>query len=102
MEVSVGFDEKGKTGVHAEKPLGAKKRTNNKLKTKITPGLNPGHIDLVEGECYHHYVTLTPRVTRVKEEDRPCFTIEADTVERLLLLVLLATVVQRWVRLPTQ
>ena len=47
------------------------------------------------GECCHHYVTLTPRVTRVKKEDRLCFTIEADTVERLLLLVLLATVVQR-------
>ena len=47
------------------------------------------------GECCHHYVTLTPRVTRVKEEDRPCFTIEADTVERLLLHVLMPTVVQK-------
>ena len=42
LEVSVGFDEKGKTEVHAEKPLGAKKRTNNKLNTKITPGFEPG------------------------------------------------------------
>ena len=49
----------------------------------------------MEGECCHHYVTLTPRVTRVKDEDRPCFTIEADTVDRLLLPVLLATVVQK-------
>ena len=45
---------------------------------------------------------ITYLITRVKDEDRPCFTIEADTVERLLLPVLLATVVQRWVRLPTE
>ena len=44
---SVGFfEEKGKTGVPGEKPLGASERTNNKLnhKWRGRRGLNPGHI----------------------------------------------------------
>ena len=40
----VGFWGEGKTGVPGEKPLGAKEKTNNKLKphTASTPGFEPG------------------------------------------------------------
>ena len=40
----VGFWEEKKTGVPGEKPLGADERTNNKLKTHMTPGpgIEPG------------------------------------------------------------
>ena len=34
---NVGFRGEGKTGVPAEKPLGAETRTNNKLKPHMTP-----------------------------------------------------------------
>ena len=42
--VSVGFRGEGKTGEPGEKPLGAEKRTNNKLNPHITPGsrIKPG------------------------------------------------------------
>ena len=42
----LGFYGKGKTGVHGEKTLGARERTNNKLNPHMvwTPGLEPGHI----------------------------------------------------------
>ena len=33
------FEEGGETGVPEEKPLGAEKRTNNKLNPHMTPGL---------------------------------------------------------------
>ena len=36
---NVGFWGEGKTGVPVEKPLVAEKRTNNKLKPHMTPGL---------------------------------------------------------------
>jgi len=38
------FEEWGKTGVPEEKPLGAEKRTNNKLNPHMTPGpeIDPG------------------------------------------------------------
>jgi len=38
------FEERGKTGVHREKPLGAKTITNNKLIPHMTPssGIQPG------------------------------------------------------------
>ena len=38
------FEERGKTGVPGEKPLGAKERTNNKLNPHMasTPGFEPG------------------------------------------------------------
>ena len=41
---SVGFWGEGKTGVPGEKPLGAEKRTNNKLNPHMTssPGIEPG------------------------------------------------------------
>ena len=41
---SVGFWEEGKTGVPGEKPLGARKRINNKLNPHMmsTPGFEPG------------------------------------------------------------
>ena len=41
---SVGFCGEGKTGVPGEKPLGAEKRTNNKLNPHMTssPGIEPG------------------------------------------------------------
>ena len=41
---NVGFCGKGKTGVPGEKPLGAEKRTNNKLNPHMTssPGIEPG------------------------------------------------------------
>ena len=45
MEVrNVGFCGEGKTGVPGEKPLGAEKRTNNKLNPHMTssPGIEPG------------------------------------------------------------
>ena len=35
----VGFWGEGKTGAPGEKPLGARKRTNNKLNPHMTPGL---------------------------------------------------------------
>jgi len=35
---NVGFRGKGKTRVHGEKPLGAEKRTNTKLKPNLTTG----------------------------------------------------------------
>ena len=40
---SVGFWGEGKTGVPGEKPLGAEKRTNNKLNPHMTssPGIEP-------------------------------------------------------------
>ena len=40
----LGFYGKGKTGVHAEKTLGARERTNNKLNPHMasTPGFEPG------------------------------------------------------------
>ena len=40
---SVGFLGEGKTGVHREKPLGAKERTNNKLNPHMvsTQGFKP-------------------------------------------------------------
>ena len=43
---NVGFCGEGKTGVPGEKPLGAQKRTNNKLNPHMTssPGIEPGHI----------------------------------------------------------
>ena len=39
-----GFGGEGKTGVPEEKPLGARKRTNNKLNPHMasTPGFEPG------------------------------------------------------------
>ena len=42
----LGFYGKGKTGVHREKTLGARERTNNKLNPHMvwTPGLEPSHI----------------------------------------------------------
>ena len=45
LEVLV-FEEKGKTRVHGEKPLGARERTNNKLNPHMasTRDLNPDHI----------------------------------------------------------
>ena len=38
------FEERGKTGVPREKPLGARTRTNNKLNPHMTPrpGIEPG------------------------------------------------------------
>ena len=41
---NVGFWGEGKTGVPGEKPLGARKRTNNKLNPHMvwTPGFEPG------------------------------------------------------------
>ena len=41
---NVGFWGEGKTGVPGEKPLGAEKRTNNKLNPHMTPGpgIEPG------------------------------------------------------------
>ena len=41
---NVGFCGEGKTGVPREKPLGAEKRTNNKLNPHMTssPGIEPG------------------------------------------------------------
>jgi len=41
---NVGFWGEGKTGVAGEKPLGARKRTNNKLNPRMTPGsgIEPG------------------------------------------------------------
>ena len=41
---NVGFCGEGKTGVPGEKPLGAEKRTNNKLNPHMTssPGIEPG------------------------------------------------------------
>jgi len=38
------FEERGKLGVPGEKPLGAERRTNNKLKPHMTPGpvIEPG------------------------------------------------------------
>ena len=41
---SVGFWGEGKTGVHGEKPLGARTKTNNKLNPDMTPspGIEPG------------------------------------------------------------
>ena len=41
---NVGFCGEGKTGVPGEKPLGAEKRTNNKLNPHVTssPGIEPG------------------------------------------------------------
>ena len=41
---SAGFCGEGKTGVPGEKPLGARKRTNNKLNPHMasTPGVEPG------------------------------------------------------------
>ena len=41
---AVGFCGEGKTGVPREKPLGAEKRTNNKLNPHMTssPGIEPG------------------------------------------------------------
>ena len=41
---NVGFCGEGKTGVLGEKPLGAEKRTNNKLNPHMTssPGIEPG------------------------------------------------------------
>ena len=41
---NVGFWGEGKTGVPGEKPLGAEKRTNNKLNSHMTsiPGIEPG------------------------------------------------------------
>ena len=41
---NVGFCGEGKTGVPGEKPLGAEKRTNNKLNPHMTssPGIKPG------------------------------------------------------------
>ena len=41
---NVGFRGEGKTGVPGEKPLGARKRTNNKLNPhmKAGPGVEPG------------------------------------------------------------
>ena len=38
------FLGEGKTGVHGEKPLGARTRTNNKLNPHLTPspGIEPG------------------------------------------------------------
>ena len=37
------FEERGKTGVPREKPLGARMRTNNKLNPQLTltPGIEP-------------------------------------------------------------
>ena len=52
---SVGFWGGGETGEPGEKPLGAEKRTNNKLNPYMTPG--PGiepRVTLVGGECSHH------------------------------------------------
>jgi len=41
---NVGFGGERKTGVPGEKPLGAEKRTNNKLNPRMTPspGIEPG------------------------------------------------------------
>ena len=41
---SAGLCGEGKTGVPGEKPLGARKRTNNKLNPHMasTPGVEPG------------------------------------------------------------
>ena len=36
------FEERGKTGVPGEKPLGARERTNNKLNPHTAPGFEPG------------------------------------------------------------
>ena len=36
------FEEMGKTGVPGEKPLGARKRTNNKLNPHMTIHMTPG------------------------------------------------------------
>ena len=43
LEMSV-FEEREKTGLSGEKPLGAKERTNNKLNPRMasTPGFQPG------------------------------------------------------------
>ena len=54
----VSFWREGKTGVLEEKPLGAKRRTNNKLNSHMgstpRPDLNPSHSLAVGGECTHH------------------------------------------------
>ena len=46
LELQFGFLGEGKTGVPRKKPLGAEKRTNNKLNPHMKPGpeSNPGHI----------------------------------------------------------
>ena len=57
---SVGFQGEGKTEVSGEKPLGARKRTNNKLNPHMasTPGVRT-RATLVGGECSHHCATPT-------------------------------------------
>ena len=55
------FLRRGKTGVPGEKPLGAEKRTNNKLNPHMMPG--PGNRTrdtLVEGEHSHHCASPAP------------------------------------------
>ena len=51
----------GKTGVPGEKPLGAEKRTSNKLDPHETPspGIQPRGT-LVGGESSHHYWNTIP------------------------------------------
>ena len=58
---NVVFLGEGKTGVPGEKPLGAEKRTNNKLDQHETPstGIEP-RVTLVGGEWSNHYTIPAP------------------------------------------
>ena len=69
---SAGFWGEGKTGVHVEKPVRARERTNNKLNPHTIwhrrQESNPGHLGALGGEHSHHCTipcspkSLTPTV----------------------------------------
>ena len=55
------FEERGKLEYPEKNPLGARKRTNNKLNSHMTPGpgIKPG-----THWCSHHCATLLPIFTK--------------------------------------
>ena len=59
------FLRRGETGVHGEKPLGAKKRTNNKLNPHAR--IRTRRATLVGGERSHH--CATPILTRCADDE---------------------------------
>ena len=60
---NVGFCGEGKTGVPGEKPLGAEKRTNNKLNPHDVESRNRTRATLVEGECSYDCAIPAPQET---------------------------------------
>ena len=71
---NAGFWVEGKTGVPGEKPLGARKKTDNKLNPLMTPGLGiePG-TNWWEASALTTAPSLFPKIRSCAEKLRPIF-----------------------------